>query len=249
MFAAIADLHARYLGSVPAGLTPLDRLLGLLSRGGSGPTRATPSSTTPCGDGSTGPRSRLVKWESGCSSWPKTPRLSWRPVCALPSTLAGRRSRDGEHGPRTACPASLTLIDWGLAADGPAELGHRASAGGAARSLFGPVGPDQSATIVERLDGLVALQREVAGASYDDDAMPAGSPDRARVAGVSKALDIVEHPDPAVRERERAALPWWLRQAELALEDSASCERNQMMDVNTLYHRARRSSSPTASTR
>ena len=36
--------------------------------------------------------------------------------------------------------------------------------------------------------------------------------------GWDKALDIVEHPDPAVRERERAALPWWLRQAELALE-------------------------------
>ena len=29
MFAAIADLHAAFLGSVPAGLTPLDRLLGL----------------------------------------------------------------------------------------------------------------------------------------------------------------------------------------------------------------------------
>jgi len=34
--------------------------------------------------------------------------------------------------------------------------------------------------------------------------------------GWNKALDIVEHPDPAVRERERAALPWWLHQAELA---------------------------------
>ena len=28
---------------------------------------------------------------------------------------------------------------------------------------------------------------------------------------------VVEHPNPAVRERERVALPWWLRQAELAL--------------------------------
>jgi hypothetical protein len=36
--------------------------------------------------------------------------------------------------------------------------------------------------------------------------------------GWNKALDMVEHPDPAVRERERAALPWWLRQVELALE-------------------------------
>jgi hypothetical protein len=36
--------------------------------------------------------------------------------------------------------------------------------------------------------------------------------------GWNKALDIVEHPHSAVRERERAALPWWLRQAELAFE-------------------------------
>lgn len=31
-------------------------------------------------------------------------------------------------------------------------------------------------------------------------------------------LAIVEHPGPAVRERERAAPPWWPRLAELALE-------------------------------
>lgn len=34
----------------------------------------------------------------------------------------------------------------------------------------------------------------------------------------TSTLDIVEHSDPAVRECERAALPWWLRQAELVLE-------------------------------
>ena len=69
-----------------------------------------------------------------------------------------------------------------------------------------------------RLDGLLALQREVAGAAYDDDAMRLGLLAGLSWLGGTKALDIVEHPDPAVRERERAALPWWLRQAELALE-------------------------------
>lgn len=39
-----------------------------------------------------------------------------------------------------------------------------------------------------------------------------GIPDR------SPVNDIVEHSDPAVRECERAALLWWLRQAELVLE-------------------------------
>ena len=36
--------------------------------------------------------------------------------------------------------------------------------------------------------------------------------------GWNKSLDIVEHPDPAVRERENVALAWWLHQAELAFE-------------------------------
>jgi hypothetical protein len=38
------------------------------------------------------------------------------------------------------------------------------------------------------------------------------------LAGLEQVLDIVEHPDQAVRERERAALQWWLHQAELAFE-------------------------------
>ena len=69
-----------------------------------------------------------------------------------------------------------------------------------------------------RLDGLVALQREVAGPAYDDAAMRLGLLAGICWLGWNKALDIVEHPDQAVRERERAALPWWLHQAELAFE-------------------------------
>ena len=69
-----------------------------------------------------------------------------------------------------------------------------------------------------RLDGLVALQREVAGAAYDDDAMRLCLLSGLCWLGWNKALDIVEHPDPAVRERERVALSWWLHQAELAFD-------------------------------
>ena len=73
-----------------------------------------------------------------------------------------------------------------------------------------------SATIVARLDGLLALQREVAGAAYDADAMRVGLLAGIVWLGWNQALDIVEHPSPAVRQRERTALAWWLRQAELA---------------------------------
>ena len=36
--------------------------------------------------------------------------------------------------------------------------------------------------------------------------------------GWNKALDAVEHPDPAVRARERADLDWWVGQARHALD-------------------------------
>jgi hypothetical protein len=84
---------------------------------------------------------------------------------------------------------------------------------------------DGSRVVVKRFDPAVdlvmrisALQREVAGPAYDGDAMRLGLLAGICWLGWNKALDIVEHPDPAVRERERVALPWWLRQAELALE-------------------------------
>ena len=70
---------------------------------------------------------------------------------------------------------------------------------------------------MEAAADLVALYRESARAAYDDAALRLGLLAGIVWLGWNKALDIVEHPDPAVRERERAALPWWLHQAELAL--------------------------------
>ena len=69
-----------------------------------------------------------------------------------------------------------------------------------------------------RLDDLVALQRDAAGPAYDEAALRLGLLAGLTWLGWNKALDIVEHPDPAVRERERVALTWWLHQAELAFE-------------------------------
>ena len=115
-------------------------------------------------------------------------------------------------------PGCLTLIDWGLAAAGPAELDIGRLLAGCAH-LFGPVGRRGGA------------RRSWPG-STTSSPCSARSPARRTTTppcgwvcspgitwlGWNKALDIVEHPDPAVRERERVALPWWLRQAELALE-------------------------------
>ena len=115
-------------------------------------------------------------------------------------------------------PGSLTLLDWGLATVGPAGLDIGRLLAGCAH-LFGPVGErPESETIVARLDDLLSLQRQAAGAAHDEAALRLGLLAGLTWLGWNKALDIVEHPDPLVRERERVALRWWLRQAELAFE-------------------------------
>ena len=69
-------------------------------------------------------------------------------------------------------------------------------------------------------DEFLAAYRREAGELHDERAHP---PRPARPAlvwlGWNKALDIAEHPDPAVRAREEAALPWWLDRAREGLEE------------------------------
>ncbi|KAA1418688.1 phosphotransferase [Nocardioides humilatus] len=100
----------------------------------------------------------------------------------------------------------ITLIDWGLASVGPAEMD-------VARLLVG-CGHLFDVSFDEFLD----IQREVAGTEHDETAL-----DLALLAGLTwlgwnKSLDIVEHDDPATRARERAGLDWWLAQAARAFE-------------------------------
>ncbi len=218
MFRALADLHAAFLGSAPDGLTPLGSTLGMFE-----PRRLQAFA------GETLVDYALRGWEL----WPEVApgevgervlalARDSAPLAAacttLPTTLV--------HGDlatvnmafepvRTGC---LTLIDWGTAAAGPAELDLGRLLAGCAH-LFGPVGErGGSETIAARLDDLLALQREVSGAAYDVAAMRIGLLAGLTWLGWNKALDIVEHPDPAVRERERVALTWWLHQADLAFQ-------------------------------
>jgi hypothetical protein len=217
MFTRLAELHAAYLGSAPDGLTPLDRLVGLFEVG-----RIRKLAGEPLVDAA------LRGWQY----WPEVApgevgervlalALDTRPLTetfrAMPRTLLHGDVATVNLAFEPDRPGCLTLIDWGLAAAGPAEIDIGRLLAGCAQ-LFGPIGPDPSRTIVDRLDGLVALHREAAGPAYDDDAMRLGLLAGLCWLGWNKALDIVEHSDPVVRERERAALPWWLRQAEAAFE-------------------------------
>lgn len=217
MFRAVADLHAAFLGAAPEALTPLESVLSLFE-----PRRIRPYAGEPLVDYA------LRGWEY----WPEVaPGEVGDRVLALaqdttPLTAACRElTTTMLHGDLATVnmafepdrPGCLTLIDWGLAAVGPAEVDIGRLLAGCAH-LFGPVGGVPGETIVERLDDLVGLQREVAGPAHDEAALRIGLLSGLTWLGWNKALDIVEHPDPAVRERERAALAWWLRQAEAAFD-------------------------------
>lgn len=103
-------------------------------------------------------------------------------------------------------PDGLTPFDWGLASVGPAEMDI-------GRLLVGC-----AHTFDVSFDEFLDLQREVAGADHDEASLELALLASLTWLGWNKALDIVEHPDEAVRARERAGLDWWLAQAARAFE-------------------------------
>ena len=205
MLGAVSDLHAAFLGSAPERLTPLDSVLGLFE-----PRRLQPHAGAGLVDHA------LRGWEYWAEVAPgevgdrvlelahDTAPLT-AACLALPATLLHGDLATVNMAFEPDRPGCLTLIDWGVAAAGPAELDI-------GRLLAGCVHLFEASC-----DDLLDLQREVAGSSYDDAALRLGLLAGLTWLGWNKALDIVEHPDPAVRDRERTALSWWLRQAELAL--------------------------------
>lgn len=99
----------------------------------------------------------------------------------------------------------LTLIDWGLAAAAPGAMDIGRFLAGCAHVLD-----------VDK-DTFMAMYREEASGVYDEGATRLGLLSGLVWLGWNKALDIVEHPDEAVRAREKAALSWWLDRAREAL--------------------------------
>lgn len=217
MLEAVAELHAAFVGTPPEGLTPVEVVLRIFE-----PARLRQHA------GADLIEFALRGWEL----WPEvvpgevgervlalardtTPLAA---ACrALPPTFLHGDLATVNMALEPDRPGCLTLIDWGMAAAGPAEVDVGRLIAGCGH-VFGPVGAVASESIVGRLDALVALQREVAGPAYDEAALRLGLLSGLTWLGWNKALDIVEHPDPMVRERERVALRWWLHQAELAFE-------------------------------
>ncbi|MGH8964542.1 MAG: hypothetical protein ACRDXB_04315, partial [Actinomycetes bacterium] len=100
----------------------------------------------------------------------------------------------------------LVLIDWGMPAAAPASVDLARFVAGCASVV--------DATREEIIADFAAL----AGPAYDDPALHLGLLSALVWLGWNKALDAAEHPDPSIRERERADLEWWVGRARTALD-------------------------------
>ena len=206
MFEGIASLHAGFTGSAPDGLLTIADVVGIFE-----PRRLTSYAGTPLVDYA------LRGWEHwpevapgeigervlslALDSTPLVEALSLFPATVVHGDLATvNMALEPDR------PGRLTLIDWGLAAIGPAELDLGRLIAGCAH-LFDA-----------GFDDLLDLHRLTSGPAYDERALRIGLLSGLVWLGWTKALDIAEHPDPDVRDRERVALRWWLHQAELAFE-------------------------------
>ena len=164
---------------------------------------------------------------SACWPWLRTPHPLTAACRALPTTLLHGDLATVNMAFEPDRPGCLTLIDWGLATAGPAELDIGRLLPGCAHLFGSAEHSTTSSPCSARSRGRRTTTPPCGWVCWPGIAW----------LGWNKALDIVEHPDPAVRERERAALPWWLHQAELASRDRPHLRGRREVDVNTLYQR------------
>jgi hypothetical protein len=207
---AVGGMHEAFAGRPPEGLTPLEDLVALFA----------PSRMAPHVSGDNPLASLSVQgWAVFGEMVP--PDVA-APVLGLlddPTPLVRaleRRTCTLIHGDlatvnvafesRGAALPRVTLIDWSLSAAAPAAIDASRFLAGCSQVIDGTreqflddfqnvstIEPDDEALQLALLAGLVWL-------------------------GWNKALDAAEHPDPAVRQRERADLDWWVRQARRALQ-------------------------------
>ncbi len=203
MLHSIASLHRAFHEQPPNGLAPLEKIVGLFE-----PARISPYAHEELvGYALRGWEiwADLVTDEVGErvlslaeDSAPLTRALQARPMTMIHGDLATVNMAFDDDG--------LTLIDWGMAtvAPGAVDIG---------RFLAG------CAHVLEiDCDTFLTMYREAAGDTYDEAGTRLALLSGVVWLGWNKALDIVEHPEEGVREREKAALPWWLDRAREALD-------------------------------
>jgi len=204
----IGSMHRAFLGDPPKGLAPLDLVLSLFA-----------------------PR-RIRGLAAGGNELMRLAQRGWEifgrtvpadvsgPVFVLlddigPLTAALRRGPQTlTHGDLATVNMAfegddLVLIDWAMPTAAPGSLD-------VARFIAG------CSSVVEpsREDLLMAYQ-QAAGPAYDERSMRLSLLSALVWLGWNKSLDIAENPDPAIREREKEDLDWWVREARKTLESGA----------------------------
>ena len=200
---SVTSLHRTFLRQPPDGLAPLDAVVGGVAPD---PFRANAQG------GLVGSARRggviwadQVTAEAGepvlalaLDSAPLTRAIAQRPMTMVHGDLATvNMAFEDDH---------LTLIDWGLSAAAPGAIDIGRFLAGCAHVLD-----------LDN-DAFLAMYREEAGDAYDEAATRLGVLSGLVWLGWNKVLDIVDHPNEDVREREKAALPWWLDRAREALD-------------------------------
>lgn len=206
----VAAVHRAYLGAPPEAVVPLAPLLELFS-----PKRITGLAA----EGSELMRAALRGWEyfadpalvpaevsaqvfrMHADAQPLVDRLATGPVTLAHGDLATvNMAVEAER---------LILLDWAMPVAAPGSFDI-------ARFLVG------CGHVVDLPpDAVLGLYRDAAGAAYDEDSMGIALFSALCWLGWNKALDIVESPDQAVRERERRSLAWWMWRARETLETGA----------------------------
>jgi hypothetical protein len=204
----VARLHRAFLGSPPPDLAPLDLVLMLFA-----PARIAEDAEA----GSELMRLARRGWEIFADTVPAdvadpvaglladaTPlaeALAAGPVTLAHGDLATvNMAVDGDD---------LLLLDWAMPTAAPGALDL-------ARFLAG------CASVVEPTrEQVIAAYADAAGPAYDDRSLHLALLAALVWLGWNKALDAAEHPDPAIRTRERADLDWWVGRARAALESGA----------------------------
>lgn len=200
----VVDLHRAFQGSPPEGLARLADVVGLFE-----PRRITPYAGTPLVDYA------LRGWEHWSSLVPGALgqdvlaiALDTTPLAAALGALEPTMAHGDLATVNCAFEAhGLTLIDWGLATAAPGALDIGRFLAGCGHVVAGGA------------EAFLTAYHQEAGELYEERAMRLGLLAGLVWLGWNKALDIAEHPDPAVRERERAALPWWLDRAAEGLKE------------------------------
>jgi hypothetical protein len=202
MLRSVTSLHRAFHEDPPADLAPLDRIVGLFEPGRIGQY---PDELVGYALRGWEHWAELVTDEVGTAvlalaqdTSPLKAALTRRPLTMVHGDLATvNMAFEGDR---------LTLIDWGLASQAPGALDIGRFLAGCAHVL--DVDPDT----------FLAMYREEAGDIHDEVATRLGVLAGLVWLGWNKTLDIAEHPDESVREREKASMTWWLDRAREALD-------------------------------